>query len=248
MKSKFKQFADAATRRMFLGNILKYVKGDWEEGADKVPVSANKALVAVMGTLTVGHLKWLDGKVVDQRMGLVADGFHPAPRHELDDYDSSTWPVDKKDGPRIDPWSPTALLVLIAAAEPHDVMTFSTSTAGGQSALGALCAAHAQSTEETGEYPVVTLGSDSYLHKDREVGRVKVPVFKIIDSVDAAPFDAIVAEERGGAVFMPVSVSASMQIGSSAFGGPPQPPPITEAPEGPPAPEGLDELSSEIPF
>ena len=73
-------------------------------------------------------------------------------------------------------------------------------------------------------------------------------MFRIVDSVDAAPFDAIVAEERGGAAFMPANGSASMQIGSSAFGGPPLPPPVTEAPEGPAAPEGLDEISEEIPF
>ena len=79
-------------------------------------------------------------------------------------------------------------------------------------------------------------------------GRVKVPVFKIVDSVDAAPFDAIVAEERGGAAFMPASVLGLDADRFKRFRRTAAPPPITEAPEGPAAPEGLDELSDEIPF
>ena len=54
----------------------------------------------------------------------------------------------------------------------------------------------------------MTLDTDSYQHKIKAFGRIKVPVFKIVDCVEAAPFNAMVAEARGGAGFIPASVSS----------------------------------------
>ena len=105
-------------------------------------------------------------------------------------------------------------MVFIPPTAPHDLYTFSTSTVGGQSAFGDLCDAHARTTEGVGQYPVVTLGSDSYQHKNRTLGRVKVPVFKIVDCVEAAPFNAM----------QPAGSAAARAIPTGA------PPPALETP------------------
>ena len=179
--SRFALYAAARSQRMFLGDLLKYVKGDWERGPDRVPVPPGETFIAVMGTTTTGHLKWVDGKVVDHKMGLVADGFIPVPRRDLDDYDSKSWKVDN-DGNLVDPWQLTTLLVLISQAEPHEVFTFSTPTEGGQSAVAELCDAHSRTTEGAGLYPVVMLGSGFYDHKIKSRGRIKYPVFEIVNA------------------------------------------------------------------
>ena len=176
-------------------------------GPNKDLISPDKRFVAVMDTLTVGYIKWVGGKPVDSRMGLVADGFRPVHRSELDDLDSKNWEVDEN-GDRIDPWQKTTLIVFVSPTAPHDLFTFTTSTEGGKGAIRDLCEAHARTTEGAGQYPVVTLGSDSYQHKDRTNGRVNVPVFKIVDCVEAGPFNALVAEARGGAGFIPTSPPA----------------------------------------
>jgi hypothetical protein len=204
MVSKFTQYAAEASNRMFLGRLIKFRKGDWEEGSGQIPISPNKPFVAVMDTVTIGHMKWGGGKPTDSKMGLVADGFRPLHRNALGDLDSMTWEVDDNND-RVDPWQPTTLIVLISADESHDLFTFSTSTVGGHSAVGDLCAAHGRTTEEAGQYPVVTLASDSYDHKIKSRGRVIVPVFKIVDCVEAGSFNAMVAEARGGAGFIPAS-------------------------------------------
>jgi hypothetical protein len=207
MKSKFAQYAAERSKTMFLGTLIKFVKGEWQMGADRNLISPTQRFVAVMDTATTGHMKWLGGKSVDSRMGLIADEFRPVHRNELDDLDSKTWEVDEN-GDRVDPWQKTNLLVLVSPTAPHDLFTFSTSTEGGQSAIGDLCGAHGRTTEEAGQYPVVTLGLGGYLHKIKSRGWIKTPLFKIVDCVEASPFNAIVAEERGGAGFMPASVSS----------------------------------------
>ena len=215
--SKFAQYAAEGSKRLL--------------GADEALISSSLSFVAVMDTVTIGHIKWVGGKPVDHRMGLVADGFHAVHRNDLDDLDSKNWETDEN-GARIDPWQKTALLVLASPAAPHDLHTFSTSTVGGHGAVNDLCEAHAKTTEDLGQYPVVTLASDSYLHKDRKVGRVDVPVFKIVDCVEAGPFNAVVAEARGGAGFIPTSPPAlgtsrigpiAIGSGKASWGGPPWP-------------------------
>jgi hypothetical protein len=229
--SKFAQYAAEESNRMFVGELVKYIKGEWVMGSDRDLVSPDKHFVAVMATLTVGHLKWIGGQPVDSKMGLVADGFRPVHRNELDDLDSKTWEVGENNDLK-DPWQRTTLLVLAAAAAPYDLVTFSTSTAGGQGAIRDLCSAHSRTTEGSGKYPVVTLATDSYIHKIRARGRVDVPVFNIVDCVEAGPFNAIVAEARGGAGFIPTSppALATPSVGPIAITSGRQPPVPPEPP------------------
>jgi hypothetical protein len=250
-KSRFAQYAADESNRMFVGTLVKFAKGIWQMGPDKPLISPNQRFVALMGSASTGFLKWGGGTPIDSRMGLIADGFRAPPRDELDDLDSENWETDE-DGDRLDPWQKTTLLVLISPTAPHDVFTFSTTTVGGGKAVADLCGAHARTTEDAGQYPVVTLAGDSYQHKIKSRGRIDYPIFKIVDCVEAGPFNAIVAEARGGAVFIPTSPPAlgTPDIGPIAITSgrqpptPPTPPaediehedeippPITEVPEG----------------
>jgi hypothetical protein len=191
-----------------------------------------------MNALTVGVVKWGGGKVTDSEMGLVVDGYRPPHRNDLDDNDSTTWEKED-DGALKDPWQKATMLPFVRVDPPNEVFTFSTATVGGEGAIAVLCEAHGRTTEGVGQYPVVQFQSDSYLHKVKSYGKVFVPIFKIVDSVDAASFDAIIAQERGGAAFLPANGSASIQIGSSVFGGPPAPL-ISEAPLHDRVPDGPD--------
>jgi hypothetical protein len=151
-------------------------------------------------------------------------------RRDLDDYDSKSWKADEN-GDLVDPWQQTTLLVLVSPAEPHDLFTFSTSTEGGKSALNDLCIAHARTTENLGEYPIVTLKTGSYLHKIKSRGRIEVPVFEVVNRVEADRFNAIVAGARGGAGFIPTTLPASERL---EIDGPPAPSaPLVEKYEGP---------------
>ena len=217
--SRFAQYAAEGSKRMFVGTLIKCTKGEWQMGPDRDLISPNTRFVAVMDTATTGYLKWVGGNQVDGRMGLVADGFQPPHRNELDDLDREKWETDD-DGARKDPWQKTDLLVLVSPTAPHDLYTFSTSSVGGASALADLCGAHARTTEGVGQYPVVTLDSDSYLHKIKSRGRIYFPVFKIVDSVEAAPFNAMVAEARGGAGFIPATLPAPERPGMGIEGEP----------------------------
>ncbi len=240
--SQFAQYGAEGSKRPFLGEPLKFTKGEWQIGADKDLVSPDKRFVPIMKTLTAGWSKWVDGKPVDARMGLVADGIRPLHRSELGDLNSETWEVDEK-GNRVDLWQRTDLVALASASAPHALCTFSTSSVGGLGAIRDLCEAHARTTEGVGQYPVVTLNSDSYLHKIKSIGHVHVPIFNIVDCVEAEPFDAIVAGTRGGAGFMPAS-AAPLAIADDSGpipggldlwndNGAPPAPPVTEEPEGP---------------
>ena len=237
--SRFAQYAAEGSKRMFVGTLIKCVKDEWQMGPDRDLISPTTRFVAVMSTLTVGHLKWVDNRQVDSRIGLVADGFRRAQRDELGDLDQKNWEADEY-GDRKDPWQPTDLLVLVAPAPPHDLYTFSTSSVGGANALADLCGAHACTTEGVGQYPVVTLATGSYVHKIKSRGRIFFPVFKIVDSVEAAPFNALVAEARGGAGFIPTSPPALEGPIAAAIAHqapkPPMPPmPPLPSDDGPPA-------------
>ena len=188
--SKFALYAAENSSCNFLGTLIKFNRGEWQMGKGKDLVSPDKRFVAVMDTATTGHIKWLGGKQVDSKMGLITDDFRPVHRNQLDDFDRATWEI-AKNGDRIDPWQITTLLVLASPAAPHDLYTFTTNTKGGEGAIAVLCGAHGATTEKVGQYPVVTLDSDSYQHKEKTIGRVIFPVFEIVDCVEAAPFNAL---------------------------------------------------------
>jgi hypothetical protein len=178
-----------------VGELLKFAKGDYLAGQDNREIAIGTRLVANMDTLETGWVRWDDGKPAEHRMGLVAEGFVPAWRKDLGDNDKSLWLLDDKGTPR-DPWQKTENLQL---ADPRDgkIYTFATSSTGGRNALRDLCGDYAHGRRQhPNEHPVIELGVDSYMHSNKQLGRIKTPLFVIVgwhakDSVELQPAQAI---------------------------------------------------------
>ncbi len=178
-----------------VGELLKFAKGDYLAGQDNREIPIGTRLIANMDTLETGWVCWVDGKPADHRMGLVAEGFAPAWRKDLGDNDKSLWALDDKGNPR-DPWQKTEHIVL---ADPRDgtLYTFVTSSVGGRNALRDLCCDYAHGRRQhPDKHPVIELGVDSYQHTNKQLGRIKTPMFTIAgwcpkDSIELQSSQAI---------------------------------------------------------
>lgn len=163
-----------------VGELLKFSKGDWLAGQEADELPQYTKLVALMTTLTVGWQKWEYQKPVAYRMGLLVDGFIPPRRDELGDTDDATWEVDDEGRPK-DPWQLTNYLQLCDPTDATKIYTFTTASKGGLGAVGKLCKEYGRESEKRADqWPMVTLGSGSYAHKDRSLGRIKFPEMLIV--------------------------------------------------------------------
>jgi hypothetical protein len=192
----FGQYAQAMAPRRIDGQVLKFAKGDFVAGPDAVELTHGTQAVVVMGSTAVGWQRWQGGRPTDSRLGLIADGFRPASRRELGDDDTSAWETDMN-GDRRDPWQFVNSVVLMTP-DAGRIFTFTTSSRGGIDAVAKLCAAYdAAIRRERGVYPLVALETGSYVHRDRALGRIKFPVFRVIEFVGATRFDTALALSRG---------------------------------------------------
>lgn len=158
------------------GAFLKFSKGEWLLGQNDDEVPLGRKLAANMDELSIGWIRWSDGKPAERKMGLLSQGYKPEPRDALGYTDESLWDLDEAGKPK-DPWNFTNELPL---ADPDDgeQMTFSASSKGGIGAIGNLCKAFARAAERRQALtPVIELGRDSYKHS--VYGKTYVPVLTI---------------------------------------------------------------------
>jgi hypothetical protein len=181
----------AATGGTFFGDLLKFngKTGEWTAGPQGLTVSAGTQLVAVVPFMAVGHCKWRDGQLVDERMVPLAPGFDlQEHRTKLDENDRSLW--KEEDGRPRDPWSEAAKLPMVNP-RTKERYTYSTSSLGGVNCIKALIKTFVQQVRaapETtaGHLPLVQLGSRPYQHPIRSRGTIFNPTFEGIDWVPAA--------------------------------------------------------------
>jgi hypothetical protein len=191
--SRYADFAESASSRTRLGEMLKFNKGDYLVGKDGASLALGTNLVAVMPTLEIYWQKWWGAKPVAER---PIRGGRPY-RDELGDTDPELWETDPVTAQRREPWQKTAELVLVDPSNDA-VYTFTTSSTGGRDALGMLARAFDKArAQHPDSLPVIELGSGSYLHSNRSIGRVKVPELKVVDYVDSFRFIQLIAAERG---------------------------------------------------
>ena len=214
--SPFAAYADAMSHRNFDGQLLQFAKGEYLVGPDNVVLPVGTQVVVVMDTLMTGWQRWRDGHPTESRMGLVVERFIPPQRRELGDDDSSCWEVDS-DGSARDPWQ-FANCVVAMPPESSDLYTFTTASQGGINAVADLCKAHDRAIRrQPGCYPLVCLESDSYQHRVKARGRIKIPVFRLVRYVDARPFNSALAVARGepaGLLAPPTALSTAARIAS----------------------------------
>lgn len=162
------------------GAFLKFSKGEWQTGQNADEVALGRRLAANMAELSIGWIRWVDGKPAERRMGLLAQGYKPEPRDQLGYLDQTLWETDEEDRPK-DPWTFTNELPL-ADPEDGEQMTYAASSKGGIGCIGNLCKAFARAPQRAeGLIPVLELGRDSYMHPVYK--KTYVPVLTIVDWV-----------------------------------------------------------------
>lgn len=163
------------------GDFLKFSKGEYLKGQNDDEVAIGTRLAANMAELSIGWIRWEDGKPAERRMGLLAQGHKPEARDSLGYTDQSQWEEDENGKPK-DPWNFTNELPL-ANPETGEQMTFSASSKGGIGAIGNLCKAYGREYRaREGQVPIIELQRDSYKHK--VYGKTYVPLIPIVDWVD----------------------------------------------------------------
>jgi hypothetical protein len=164
------------TRTGFNGTALKFIKGKWCLGRDEVGIPASAQFIARPDWSMHGWSRWRDRRLVDFRIGFIADDFKPPARHELGDTDREQWAIwsDNRD-----PWVLQWHLPLFGMVS-GEAFVWSTDTVGGKQALADLLSAYADQADsgELKNLPVVELRSSSYPHQD--YGRVHTPQFDIV--------------------------------------------------------------------
>jgi hypothetical protein len=182
-------YGNAATSRRFVGDLLKFSKGTYVAGSDGYEVEIGTELAVVMDSLITGWVKWRDGTVIDERVGPILD-FQPPSRNELGDNDATTWPLDDEGQPR-DPWLFTNRVVMVEC-DTETLYTFTCSSRGGLSAIGELAKVYGRRLHlHPDDYPVIKLGVGSYAHRVKSYGRIKYPIFEVIDWTPRGPLQAL---------------------------------------------------------
>jgi len=156
-----------------LGKLLKFIKGQYFIGEEEVESGTQYA--ALMFEERRGWVKFVDGKPVDYRIGLVRDGYVPPSRESLGDNDPAYWPTNKRGEPQ-DIWVKQAYLPILDT-ESGEMLCFVTGSQGGGQALRGTMDRY-RSKAHTSEVPIISLHSDSYPHDI--YGRVFIPIFKIV--------------------------------------------------------------------
>jgi hypothetical protein len=160
------------------GKLLKFSKGDYTAAEDDEDVPIGTQFVAILEELTIGWIRWENGKPVDPILGRLVDKFMPPNRDELGYTNKAEWDADAKGNPQ-DPWAFVNYLPLIRI-DNGEAYTFTTRSRGGLNAIGKLSGQFArQRRKHHGQMPIVALEVGSYPHDD--YGRIKFPVLRIVD-------------------------------------------------------------------
>jgi hypothetical protein len=190
-RNYFESYGDQVSQKSIVGQLLKFSKGDYLAGENEEEVEPGTQLVANMDQFMVGWIKWVDNKPEQQIMGPIAEGFQPPRRNTLGDDDKTQWEEDTQGRPR-DPWQFSNYVIMKEVGKPgnaENLYTFATSSKGGLNALGEVCKVYGKMMRTNGDqWPIVELGVDSYNHSNKEFGRIKVPVLKVVGWEDKAMF------------------------------------------------------------
>src|SRR5215470_10242573 len=156
------------------GTLLKFADWRWTKGKDGIEVEKGTQLVAL--ETAAAWVKWWDNKPVRPYVKREPGKKLPD-REELGDLDESLWQLGPDGKPR-DPWQNTRFVYLLDPIS-MEVLTFSTSSGGGRSAVVNL-ADQIKRMRELGRanaLPVVELGAAPMPTK---FGLKSKPVFKIV--------------------------------------------------------------------
>jgi hypothetical protein len=202
----FAAYAKTVSNQHILGKLLKFSKGDYVAGENSDPVPLGTRFVANMDSLMAGWIKWADNRPVEHLMEAVAKGAIIPSRNTLGDNDQDAWELDENGKPR-DPWQKANYILLLAedgaveddraVSDPtHGLYTFTASSQGGLDAVAKVCQSYNldMRRQRPDMYPVIELGADSYLHRNRAFGRIKKPLLTVVDWAPKSLFDRVVPD------------------------------------------------------
>jgi hypothetical protein len=240
---RFAAFADDNLPPTFVGRTLKHNKGEYIVGKDGEVLPIGTRLVAFMPSLMAGWTRWEGGKPVDPRMGCVYEGYVAPKRYQLGDNNMRDWLGDATTGEVKDPWQKSVWLVFFNPDTKEPYTFLASGSKGSLEAVAKLAREYSKEVRKhPGVVPLVSLGIDFYMHENRAYGKIKYPVFAVVDYVDAKPFAETLATLRGEKPSAPPA-KASVISFSSGKPAPEPAPPIDENPHG-----AFDPIDDEIPF
>ncbi len=185
------QAAVEGMRASFLGTLLRFKKGVWVYGEDKRELVCGTQVVGLMKEFRRGYVRWQDGKATGHVVGKICEGFVLPPRETLGDANEEFWPKGFS-GNKEDPWIYT-MYAPFKSVDDDEVYTYATSSDGGTQALYRLMERYAWlGRKHPGQYPIVTLDSESYDHP--RFGVVHKPKIEIVDWSGRPDIELIEAE------------------------------------------------------
>jgi hypothetical protein len=159
--------------------LLKFKKGKYFVQDVEVPLGSK--FIAYCGDWVRGWVKFVDGELVDKKIGRVADRFVVPERDELDDRDPINWSKDD-DGEPIDPWVRQDYLPL-ESSDSGERFLFVTSSFGGRIGVEILCQRWVRNI--TKGRPTIKLEVGEFSTK--RYPRIPRPDFVIVDWDGDAP-------------------------------------------------------------
>jgi hypothetical protein len=166
--------------------FLKFKKTKFEVGDQEVPLGTT--FLAYCEDWRQGWVKFIGDEKVDEKIGRVADGFHPPERDELGDTDQGEWEADD-DGKLKDPWVFQIYLPL-ENMKTGERYLFVSSSAGGKIGVEILQARWSRDIKNGVHrgLPIIKLATGSF--HTRKYGAIQRPDFPIVSWPDddiAAP-------------------------------------------------------------
>lgn len=175
------------------GAYLKFNGNDgrWSFGQDDEDLPVKSRVVGDMETLGFGWMCWVESAVEEEIIVPVIDG-KPPMEHELTDHG----PYDDDDG-----WREAGSVSLVLESYGEDdqdetvgtALLWKTSTGGQVRQLRKLSLAFGRVfSQHPGEFPVIELGAESYVPKNKKHGKIKwSPTLKIVGWMSAAELESI---------------------------------------------------------
>ena len=160
----------------FEGELLKFSKGEYLARNDELIELGTEFVAHVPACMSAGR----SGRTASRssmRSASWPTGIVRRTAADLGNNDPSAWEVDDQGQPR-DPWQKTMYLPLIERATGRR-FSFTTSSKGGFSAIGALAAGvWRRIRDNPNDLPVVSLAVGSYRHSNRAYGKIFVPAVR----------------------------------------------------------------------
>jgi hypothetical protein len=182
-----------AARGVETGAYLKFNGNDgiWSFGQDDDELPEKSRVVGDMESMAFGWTCWVDSNVEEEVYVAVVEG-KPPMEHELNDHG----PYNQDDG-----WRESSSLSLVLESYGEDdqdeavgtAMLWKSSTGGQVRQVKKLSGAYGRLfAQHPGEYPIIELGAESYVPKNKKHGKIKwSPTLKIVGWMTAAELEGL---------------------------------------------------------